>query len=94
MDEKEILQRIKEDSRQIEVPEELQPAQIEKMLESIQQMQADWKENGETDGQEAHAKSEVMNSMRLRRKPTLDMAASVALRAPVHSLAPLMSTPM
>lgn len=78
MDEKEILQRIKEDSRQIEVPEELQPAQIEKMLESIQQMQADWKENGETDGQEAHAKRHTGRSS-IRRYSRQIAAAAVVL---------------
>lgn len=44
MDEQEILRKIKEDSEQIEVPEELQPKQIEKMLESIRQLQGEWQE--------------------------------------------------
>lgn len=78
MDEKEILQRIKEDSRQIEVPEELQPAQIEKMLESIQQMQADWKENKDADGQKAEAKRKT-GKRRISRYSRQIAAAAVVL---------------
>lgn len=44
MDEKDILRRLKEEGEQIEIPEELRPDQIEKMLASVKQMQETWEE--------------------------------------------------
>lgn len=42
MDEKDILRRLKEDGEQIEIPTELRPEQVEKMLESVKEMQKTW----------------------------------------------------
>lgn len=44
MDEKDILRRLKEDGERIEIPEELRPEKIEKMLASVRQMQETWEE--------------------------------------------------
>lgn len=46
MDEKDILRRLKEEGEQIEIPEELRPERIEKMLASVKQMQETWEEEG------------------------------------------------
>ena len=42
MDEKDILRRLKEEGERIEIPEELRPERIEKMLESVKEMQKTW----------------------------------------------------
>ncbi len=88
MDEKKIWDMLKEDAGQIEIPQELQPQQIETMLESVKQLQNTWddeetektmKEQVVVQTQEAHrGKSKKQGQRRGIRRYTRQIAAAAA----------------
>lgn len=73
MDEKDILCRLKEDGEQIEIPEELRPERIEKMLESVKEMQKTW------EGDETKEQQTLAPKKRKRYRYTRRIAAAAVV---------------